>query len=323
MPPTIGLLTNPYSGGNLKSLSTIEDMLSGYSNVVHKQASEPKSIACAISEFADKGVKVLAINGGDGTIQAVLTSLFVHQPFQEKPFLALLQGGSNNLIAKDVGLSGPAHKALQRLCDQYNNKGNFKVVNRHILRLDLPAPAENRVLYGMFLGSGLLATGVGIYQKKIRRFHLIGDLNSLLAIGYLFFALAVKGKTYFGAGPIRLGFNENSLSSQDYLFFLTTTLNRLIFRLKPWWGRQDAPLRFTLVRSEYRSLAKFTFSLLVGFKSHCNKKGNSSISHNLYQLRIGCNPSLVLDGELIHPPKSDQPILVRDGGVASFLIDKK
>ncbi len=323
MTPTIGVLSNPYSGRNLKYISNVDKVLSRYSNVIHNKAREPESISLAVSDFADKGAEILVINGGDGTIQAVLTSLFYYQQFKELPLLALLHGGSNNLISRDVGLSGPPDQALRRLCSKYRNNGVFQAVDRHILRLDLPGPAERRILYGMFLGSGLLYTAVSIYLKSIRRFRLIGEFNSVLAIGYLLLSLAVKGKTQLGAGTIKIGYNEHPLHSQDYMFFLTTTLQRLIFGLRPWWGSQTAPLKFTLVRSDYRSLAGFTLSLLTRFKKTLYKNENDHISQNLHQLRIGSIPGLVLDGELIRPPISDEPILIRDGGVATFLIDNK
>ena len=62
------------------------------------------------------GPKVLAINGGDGTVQAALTELHNGGHFgDEPPPVAVLPSGKTNLIALDLGAHGDPIEALERL----------------------------------------------------------------------------------------------------------------------------------------------------------------------------------------------------------------
>jgi len=88
----IGLISNPFSGGNRKGLQPVEKMLAGYGRTIHQQVVEPQQVAAAIRDFAARGVDLVAVNGGDGTISAVLTALFTTEwPDRRLPVLALLR----------------------------------------------------------------------------------------------------------------------------------------------------------------------------------------------------------------------------------------
>ena len=56
---------------------------------------------------------VLAINGGDGTVAAILGALLESKPFVTPPLIALLPGGTANMSAGDVGLRGSLNKAVR------------------------------------------------------------------------------------------------------------------------------------------------------------------------------------------------------------------
>ena len=61
---------------------------------------------------------MLAINGGDGTVQAVLTELFNGGHFGDiAPPVAVLPSGKTNLIALDLGAQGDPVEALERLIE--------------------------------------------------------------------------------------------------------------------------------------------------------------------------------------------------------------
>ena len=62
--------------------------------------------------------KVLAINGGDGTVQAALTEIYNGGHFEgEPPPVAVLPSGKTNLIAIDLGARGDPIEALERLIE--------------------------------------------------------------------------------------------------------------------------------------------------------------------------------------------------------------
>ena len=74
-----------------------------------------QQVKAAIRDFARQGVDLVVVNGGDGTIHAVLTALFTTEWPDHVPFLALLRAGTTSMIARDVGLPGSRLQGLSRL----------------------------------------------------------------------------------------------------------------------------------------------------------------------------------------------------------------
>ena len=72
----IGVISNPLSGGNRKGMHAIRAALAGSPQAYHFEASTPLEVGEALAEFAHRKVGIVAVNGGDGTIHAVLTELF-------------------------------------------------------------------------------------------------------------------------------------------------------------------------------------------------------------------------------------------------------
>ena len=104
--PRIGVLCNPLSGKNRQGLKTISQTISKYPQAFQHNVQTPRDIYEALFDFASHKVDLLVISGGDGTVQAVLTVLYNHQPFAKQPQLIVLAAGTTNMIAGDVGVSG-------------------------------------------------------------------------------------------------------------------------------------------------------------------------------------------------------------------------
>ena len=102
----MGLLSNPLSGGNQKGLAPVYEALTDQPHTHHLEVRNLSDAASALAELAQREVDVVAVNGGDGTIQAVLTALFHLKPFEQLPLLAILRAGTDSAIARDVGIRG-------------------------------------------------------------------------------------------------------------------------------------------------------------------------------------------------------------------------
>ena len=89
--PRIGVLVNPLSGGNRNGLGAVRNTIADYPQVLQSDVQTPQEVLNALLHFSSKEVDVVAVNGGDGTVQAVLTALFRHQPFKTLPLLVNLQ----------------------------------------------------------------------------------------------------------------------------------------------------------------------------------------------------------------------------------------
>jgi len=105
-PPTIGLITNPHSRRNRAHLASVEAIVANHPHIHHQVTQDGGDIPRALQDFAQQGVDVLAINGGDGTTSRVFTELFSDNPFTGYPSVILLPGGTTNMNVGDVGLRG-------------------------------------------------------------------------------------------------------------------------------------------------------------------------------------------------------------------------
>jgi diacylglycerol kinase family enzyme len=72
----IALLSNPKSTGNLAQLPRIREYCADHPDVFHYEVEHASQIGEAMKSIARVRPKVLAINGGDGTVQAALTELY-------------------------------------------------------------------------------------------------------------------------------------------------------------------------------------------------------------------------------------------------------
>ena len=105
-------------------------------NMIRWNVRTPEEVAAALVKFAGQEVDLVTINGGDGTIQAALTTLLHQRPFEKLPLLAVLRAGTTSMTARDVGLQGSAEKGLKRLLTwSLTGQGSHAILKRRVLRV--------------------------------------------------------------------------------------------------------------------------------------------------------------------------------------------
>src|SRR5205814_1482540 len=68
--PVIALLSNPRSTGNLAILPQVRSFVAAHPNIFHYEVESVEEVPEALRTIARMKPVVLAINGGDGTVQA-------------------------------------------------------------------------------------------------------------------------------------------------------------------------------------------------------------------------------------------------------------
>jgi diacylglycerol kinase (ATP) len=118
-------------------------------NVLHVITDGPDSVPEVLTRFATEGVDVLVVNGGDGTLQQVLTLMLNNAIFSQLPMVAALRGGRTNMSAIDFGCQRDSAKALASLIEAARS-GTLadRMVDRPVLRMDLGP--EDGIQFGMF-----------------------------------------------------------------------------------------------------------------------------------------------------------------------------
>jgi len=314
----VGVLNNPLSGANRKGLGTVRKVLAAYPQVSHRDVQTPADVASALTDFARQEVSVVAINGGDGTIQAALTIMYHRSPFERLPLLAVLRAGTTSMTAGDVGLKGSRAQGLRKLltwaCD---GEGEVVYLQRPVLRVQV-AP-EEEPLYGMFLGTASIYQGIKFCNNKLNRPGFRGEWAPGLTIALFLMAVAVRGATYVAPVPITVELNDNPPKQRDWFLLMISGLERLFLGLRPYWGKEDGPLHYTAVDSRPKHLWRALPALIRGRTNRYGTAKNGYLSHNVERVRLSLNSGFTLDGELFEAKAHLGPVVVQNGGKASFL----
>ncbi len=313
----IGILTNPLSGTNRKGMEALSQTISKYPQAFHKNVQTPRDISDALSDFARHKVDLIVISGGDGTVQAVLTVLFNNEPFITQPQLLVLEAGTTNMIAGDVGVLGNQNKALRRLL-QWAQSGSGRVtkIQRPVLRLQVPG---HEVKYGMFFGAAAISQGIQYYHKNLHNKGLRGFPGICLTLARYLWATIGKHRQSTTTTGIEYGLNRQALQKENFLLLFVSTLERLFFGLRPFWGPGKGPLRFTAVRSSAKYLLRVLPSLARGRRAARGTPENGYYSDNVEEVKLFLDSPVALDGEIYTPETKHEPTLLQCGGTVTFL----
>jgi hypothetical protein len=315
----VGVLSNPLSGGNRKGMADVRTLLAGQPQVNHREVQTPTDVAAALGDFARQEVDIVTVNGGDGTIQAVLTALFHHQPFETLPLLAILRAGTDSVTARDVGLKGSREHALRKLFTWARTReGDAAIVERSVLRVE--GAVKQEPLYGMIFGAAGIYQGIQYTHRNVYTLGLRGSLAPGLTMVRFFSSLAREGSDFVVPVPIKIQLDRQPLKQLDCALILVCALERLFLGLRPYWGTENAPLHFTAISARPRHLVKTLPFILRGRKGRHGTQDNGYFSHNFHEMRLTFDSGFTLDGELYTPDFRFGPLLVQEGGQASFLL---
>jgi diacylglycerol kinase (ATP) len=314
--PNIGVVINPLSGGNRNGLGDIRSLIRDYPQVVHCDVQTPGDVLAGLKDFARQEVDLLAVNGGDGTVQAVLTALFHHQPFGRHPLLAVLQSGTSSMTARDVGITGSRVKSLKKLFKwAASGDGNPQVIQRPVLQVTAPG---HQTRYGMFFGASAIYQGIQYFHRNLNTIGLRGEVGPGLIILRFLWAAARRRSDFIPPVPVAVSVDDNPPQQFDSLVVLVSTLKRLFFGFYPHWGNESGPLHYTAVRAQPRYLLRALPSILRGRIGPYGTRANGFFSHNAHEIKLYLDSGFTLDGQLYLPETRREPTVVRYGGTASF-----
>lgn len=132
----IGIVSNPHSKLNRRNPKRSEYLsyIAGKQGhvAITKSIDELSKVA---QMFKEQQISILAINGGDGTISQTLT--IFHAVYQGCPFpkVALLRGGTMNVLASNLRIKGAPEQILYRLIEQHSTGALMKTVMKSSLQV--------------------------------------------------------------------------------------------------------------------------------------------------------------------------------------------
>ena len=231
---SVALLSNPRSTGNRSLLPQVREFCAAHPDIFHYEVEDVGQIGEAIRTIAMVSPSVVAINGGDGTVQAALTELHSGGHFDgSPPPVAVLPNGKTNLIALDLGAEGDPIKALQRVLDLvHSGELQEHVIERQLIALDNDG---GRPVLGMFLGGAYLADVMLYCRNRIYPLGLPNGVSHILAAILGLFAII------FGLGggrlppkpePMTVSLVRQGEFKGKFSLLIVTTLEKLLLSIK-------------------------------------------------------------------------------------------
>jgi hypothetical protein len=312
------VLYNPGGGANLRAPSALPRIFDAHPELPWRAVSGPDSVAEALVAFAAAGVDPVVVSGGDGTVQATLSVLYGDaSPYPAPPRLAVLRSGTTNMIANDAGLAGRPPRALARLLAlAAAAPERLATAERHVIRVELGA--ARAPVCGMYVGAATIVQGVAYCKRNVHRVGLRGEVAPGVTLARFALAMARGDRRIASPVPVGVALDGGARIDADYLIVQVTTLDRLFLGLRPFWGTEAAPLRYTSVRARPDAWLRALPALLRGRPNRLLTVAHGYASRNATSIALRLADRLVVDGELFEPAPGETVIL-RDAGVARFV----
>jgi hypothetical protein len=266
-----------------------------------------------LCDFAARDVNILALVGGDGTVQATLTELLTNHPFETLPTLAILPGGRSNMIAADAGLRSHGGRGMSQLLNLLS-RSDFTscVTERRILRVENIRGAGSQ--FGMFFGAAGICRAI---KSSRRNFHSIGvnsDIASALTLaGSVIRLLAGRGgdDEICRGDSIGISLDNETPTTHSCLLLLATTLDRLLLRSRPFWTEKPGPLHFSYIAYPPKKLGFYAPRILYGGPNR-QLPTDSYFSRDATSVRLRLAEAFTLDGEFFEPDPEKETVLSSD-----------
>lgn len=312
----VGVISNPGSGHNRNQFDRIRARLDNCGPVRHIVTQGPSDIAPALADLAGNNVELLAINGGDGTVSAVLGTMLMDGMFSTPPRVALLPGGTANMNAGDIGIRGSLRKAVERFCRWCEGDGGDGTLARRALLEVLPRGATSP-RHGMFLGGGAIMQGTEYAHQEVHSRGLRDDFSLALTTIRTVWGVLRDDPRFNRHVSLGLTLDEAEAVRYDTLILAISTLERLAFGMRPFWSNEPGNLRLTLMEQGCTQFARTFFSIARGRPNRNAIPASGYRSHNADQIDIEMDGQLNLDGEILD---IDGAVSIRATEPLEFLV---
>ncbi|WP_262691303.1 diacylglycerol/lipid kinase family protein [Kordiimonas aestuarii] len=315
--PLVAIISNPKSTTNAARIDAVRKVVDDSPNVVHYELDGISSIPDALELFARANPAVLVVNGGDGTIGAVLAALLHRNPFSVTPPIAYLPGGKTNMTAADLGFKGRPERVLKKLI-ALTNAGKLpeRLTRKHLIEMDMGDGQPARV--GMFFGTAGIVKGIEWCRQHAYDAGLPNGLAHFVAVSKLLLsAFGIgKDKTLMVSDPMTITVPGSGRMVGQFSMVMTTTLDRLLLRLKPYGKEGKGGLRFSAVEAGGSNVFGAMRGLITG--AYGKKTIDGVHTRRSNEIRVEGSDPVTLDGEIYYPLPG-KPIILKGDRTLTFV----
>lgn len=318
----IALIRNPTSRLNKNESADFSEFASDWLGYRYCVPDTIEQLNNMLAQYASEHIECIIVDGGDGTISQVMTSIYHAFSPEKFPKLVILPSGNTNLIAKDIGFGVRGLEALQRIKILSERERLINSVqHRHALKIEWLDSSRPAVL-GMFSGTAAFTRAINIAHdptilKNFAHDWAVG-VTIIFALLKLFSPqtrdLWLKGE------PCQIQYDQQEISQENSFLFLATTLQSLSSGMWPFWGGEhsDQRLHYLNVKSYPSKLISACISLLRG-KAPLWLRNHSSYQSGIAQrIVMKIQQEIIIDGEHYDTGK-DHQVLFSVGPEFSFV----
>jgi diacylglycerol kinase (ATP) len=311
------ILLNPGSGKVRKKIEQIKKIISSIPGIETHEASSLSEINQSIDRFIILQTKFLVIIGGDGTVQAVIDRYLTNKNKTDLPHILIIPGGTTNMTAKDIGIHGGPVKFVKRLKLLMLGKQTTATVNRSALIISQNNKPD---IHGMFFGAGLISNGSKYFQNHIRKSGVTGELASFIVVlNFIFKMLLGQTSEYLNTVDVQLKNDERDSQKLTSLLLFATTLDRLLFGLKPYWGYEQKPVHFTNIKKNSNNFLRSLFAIIC-MRGASLLESDGYYSSNSQNIEIHMNGNFIIDGEIFNTNYHNGPLRISTTKPIKFVV---
>jgi hypothetical protein len=310
VPVPLTILSNPASTGNLLDPNWMTALIAAEPAVTRRHTTTPEAIGIAVQEAVDRDCKVLAVDGGDGTADLVMSAL-ISASGAEKPALILLPSGKTNMTAAAWCGGHDRQRALSALLD-LRRRGDLDRHVRSRTALAVRHGDAGPIRHGAFFGAADVVDGILFCRRRIYPLGLPNAVSHSAAVSLMFWR-AIAG----GAGQ-HLTADWKGGGEQGAFFFLgITTLDRLILGLNLEPSDGQGALTYLSLGAGPRAL----FAALPAFLLRRAGPGFRRTVRRVDTITLKFKGAYTLDGELYESDGSTPIEIASAGALPVITLD--
>ena len=310
----IAFFINPLSYTVAKRGSVLQEMPGG-KHATKYVLDDFSALPGHVKSCAKDGVNLVFIEGGDGTIQGVLTEILSQQSaFKKLPKIVLLAGGMTNLIAMQIGIKKPDLAKIKELASALSQASTMSVP---LVQVEYSGSADH--YYGFLFSTGAIATATRYTVDEVHTEGINGSAAVRTTLRRALFGGEQLRARILKTSPLGLRIGGDTIDG-DHILSLTSTLPKSMLGFNLFWGQGSALLKTSYVKggaaNKVRNLAR-----LIRKKQRNNARtklardGFHSWATDKFSM-FHRGP-IVLDGEFL--PLTDKEIIVSATQPLSFI----
>lgn len=284
-------------------------MLKDYPEVSHIETTSVRSVPEALASLARQDIELLAVNGGDGTLQYTLTQMLTTDDFPNIPMVAPLRGGRTNMTAMDMGAHRSPIKGLKTLLDNIRaGRLEDHLVDRPLLRVETLRDRETH--YGFFFGAGMIHRAIDLTHSLFPNGKSRGSLGAgMVTAGLIMRAIAGRLDGVLTPDKAQIMLDGEFIDGGEFTLLIASSLQRLFLKIDPFWGGEKAPVRFTALASGSKRVAMAAPGILCGKAPAFVKSEPGYTSRNAKEVELRLDAGFTVDGEIV-PPRSGEIVRI-------------